>query len=102
MHIAADGAALGQYDGFIAPAAVSANSADGSCWVLDGASREWVLIHLAENGTELLRLAPLDREWMLLAQSQELQSLLGARDASSQPLDSQVSPERDGGRHTDA
>jgi len=57
MHIAADGAILGQFNGFTAPVAVAANSADGSCWVLDGSDGEWsALIHLSKDGTELLRL----------------------------------------------
>jgi len=62
MHLDADGAILSQNDDFRIPSQVSANPTDGSCWVADEAYWDEdsetffsAVVHLAEDGTELLR-----------------------------------------------
>jgi DNA-binding beta-propeller fold protein YncE len=69
MHLAADGAILGQTNGFLGPSSVSANPSDGSCWVAD--QGEWngseyvnsAVVHLSAAGTELWRGGDFNLPW---------------------------------------
>jgi DNA-binding beta-propeller fold protein YncE len=65
MHLAADGTILSQTSGFGEPISVSANSADGSCWVADSGTGE--VARLAEDGTELWRGSGFTEPWSVSA-----------------------------------
>ncbi|MFB3882733.1 MAG: S-layer homology domain-containing protein [Armatimonadota bacterium] len=76
MHLAADGSIIDQFDGFTAPGAtggivpagsIAVNATDGSCWFGDYydpiayPETPSELVHLAADGTQLLRLGFPDR-----------------------------------------
>jgi DNA-binding beta-propeller fold protein YncE len=60
LHLAADGTELWRGEGVTYPVCVAVNPADGSCWVARigetrGSLCDTEVVHLAEDGTELLR-----------------------------------------------
>jgi PKD repeat protein len=59
MHLAADGSALSQTDGFWSPRSVAANPVDGACWVADTGNNE--VVKLDGAGAETLRVGGFDR-----------------------------------------